>query len=212
MDDATRGLFDDYNWWRSKTLRVAAMKQRGIPVKDLVIKPEREAALKGMAQWCKNNSVDPSRWLCGLFHIRVWQFAPRWEHLTPKAKTEKKRLARYLTISDMPLFSRRVRERIEFQQDRDCTGYDPNRDMSATTEALKTRYLAEQDPHGCLASMGTGTNGYHPKSLVCGRCPLNQECNNQTQASFNFDVLALRRGEITLQQARAISFARGQYG
>lgn len=99
------------------------------------------------------------------------------------------------------MFRKRVRVEKDLHDIQHGVVFDPNRDISGTTEAYKRRHLMDGDPQLCMERMSVETFGYHPRSLVCARCPLAQACAGRLQASVNFDILALRRGEITAQQA-----------
>ena len=85
------------------------------------------------------------------------------------------------------------------------TVYDRARDISHQAEAIKRRHLADGRPDLCLTDMDEYTFGYHPKSLLCARCPLTQQCIMTLQNKYPFDVVALRNGQINMQQANLVT-------
>jgi len=196
-------IFEDYLHYRRNTAHYCQMKERLPYMREPKLNEERRNALQNMIGWCQQNSLDPRWFLYSLFHARKWIAAPRWDQLVPGTnKTAKKAIARYKALNRAPLFLQRVDAELQASQE---NNYDPNRDISTTTENIKRNYLAVYDTDRCIAEMQTTTLGYHPKSLVCARCPVAKKCAEMLQATVPFDILALRRGEITTDQAKRVA-------
>jgi hypothetical protein len=114
-------------------------------------------------------------------------------------------LKAYKDCGNLEMYDRRMRELGYAQKLEAGKVYDGNRDLAASTEALKRRYMMFSDPDGCFVD--ERTNGYHPKSLVCAQCPLAIGCEQKLRAAAAYDIVALRKGEITVTQAkREVSF------
>jgi hypothetical protein len=201
-------LFDDYNYYRSFTQHVKEKRDAGQWIRFLRETPERLASLAQMAAWCESRNYDPRHWLCWLFYRGHWRFARPFNQLIPSKRIEKKLIKSYKHVTDLPMYRQRMRE-LAFV-DRIDTGqiYDSNRDLSATTEALKRRYLRLEDPDGCMQD--ERSCGYHPRSLVCARCIKARECEYQLRTTVNFDIIALRKGEVTSSQAYMEGVIRGR--
>jgi hypothetical protein len=129
--------------------------------------------------------------------------------LVPKSKrAEKTLIGAYGECGYLAMYDRRIRE---LRYDGDVAAgriYDGNRDLAATTEALKRRYMMFADPDGCFSD--TRTNGYHPKSVVCAQCPLAARCEQRLRAGAVYDIVALRNGDITAEQAKREVSIRGR--
>jgi hypothetical protein len=164
-----------------------------------------------MAEWCREQGINPRRWLYHLFRKRRWLFAPSLTQLVPAKRSVQKALAAYAEMTDTPEYAARIARETEEARKAEGGGIDPNRDLIPLAEARKRIYLSEGRPDKCMAVMATETYGYHPKSAVCGRCRSGHPCAVKLAASVAFDILALRRGEMTLQQAQVI-VARADHG
>lgn len=200
MDLQTQ-LLSDYNYYRSHT-RDVVQRRAVAPVRDLKETKNRLDVLRDMVGWCTQQQVDPRLWLYMLFDLRSWTFAPNFNQLVPKSKrTAKKNLERYANLSNIPLFQKRIAAETRQAAEADGRVFDPNRDVSYSAEALKRRFLNAGDWARCLEEMDTRTFGFHPRSLVCARCPVAAQCEQALQAKVPFDITALRREQITTQQA-----------
>lgn len=201
-------LFGDYNYYRAHTQHVHELADSGQWVCFLKETPERLAALARMAAWCAERKYDSRHWLCWLFYRGHWRYARPFNQLVPSKRSHKKLVAAYAESVDLPLFHRRMRQIVYVEQVTTGQIYDSNRDLSATTEALKKRYLRLSDPEGCMTD--DQSCGYHPQSLACARCALAQECERRLRESVSFDITALRDGRITVEQARMEVACRGR--
>lgn len=205
-------LLSDYNHYRSSTSNLLSLQQQGKYVRELKATKPRLKAFDEMARWCAREGVDARLWLYSLFKARAWMFSPRMDQLIPRTeKTRKKALARYHQLGEVPVFHERIHREVYAQRVKAGTEWDVNRDLTNAAESLKRRYLAENDARRCLEEMQTRTFGYHPRSVVCARCPLQGECAAALQQLAGCDVIALRRGEITVDQARLQAWGGG-YG
>jgi len=209
MESRCHELLSDFNQYRARTFHTQQVRASG-PCRDVGQK-KGFPPLWAMEMWCRSQGIDSRRWLYYLFRKRKWLFAPKLEHLVPSKKNLVKALNDYAAMTDTPGFSSaiyRESEAIRRQAGTDC---DPNRDLIAMAEERKRIYLGNGRPDRCLEQMATETYGYHPKSTVCARCLASYECFVRLRALVNFDIMALRTGEMTLQQAQVI-VGRQQYG
>jgi hypothetical protein len=159
--------------------------------------PERLKALEGMAAWCRERQIDPRHWLQSLFASRRWIFAPQWNQLTSEKHLKKK--------YPKSIASKPYQEMVtaEWQSGQAVRGklFDVNRDLSPVTEAIKARYLWKNEADRCFARIQDETFGFHPLSLACARCPKAGDCERVLRSLAQFDIVALRRGSITMEQA-----------
>jgi len=207
-------LLSDYNYYRNFTAYVHEMRAKGIPVHSAVMKPKgkpsRAPQLESMLAFCEEHRLDPKLWLYMLFKMRHWKAAPLFNQLVPKnKKTLDKNLNHYSNLSEVPLFKKRVSQQSHQQGVLEGAVFDRNRDIDGTTESLKRRYLNEGDSVRCMDEMEIRTNGYHPRSLVCARCPSSTQCEQTLRAKMPFDIVALRRGDISVQQAQQLAYRHG---
>lgn len=203
-------ILDDYNYYRSYTAHVQDMRARGNYVADVKMKTkagdDREPYFAGMVHFCEEHSLDPKLWLYMLFKIRRWRAAPRFTQLVPKSKKSlQKNLNYYADLSDLPLFQKNRIEKRHTAAIKAGEVWDINRDIGFSTEALKRRYLNEGDAERCMSELEERTYGYHPRSLVCARCPVVTQCTQKLESKFGTHIIALRRGEITTQQAQQLT-------
>lgn len=204
-----RELLDDYNYYRSFTEHVHAMRDTDQWVRFVKETPERLAAMARMSAWCEERRYDARHWLCWLFYRGHWRYARPFNQLVPGSKrTEKKLVEAYAKVTELPMFVKRTQQLSYMTRANTEQIYDGNRDMAATTEALKRRYLRMADPEGCMED--ERSNGYHPRSLVCARCVLAIGCERKLRAGVDFDIVALRDGRMTAAQARAEVACRGR--
>jgi hypothetical protein len=207
MSQQAERLLARYNEFRRKTHGYQEAKQTKPYLKDLVAKPkkgpDRLQQLNELAAWCAQEGIDPERWIYTMFVSYRWMHAPPIRNLIPKNKKTSKTYALYFQARETPEFDRGVRQRVEARQMQSGAIFDPNRDLSASSEHLKRRYLSEGRPDECIENMGE-TLGYHPKSLACVRCPMQTHCMNLLQQKVSFNILALRRGDITAEQAYSL--------
>jgi hypothetical protein len=203
MTATAEQLFSDYDQYRLHTTHYrATLKLKGA-MRSPKKTPDRLAQLERLIVFCSENDLEPRLYLYSLFKARNWNYAPMWNQLVPGSNaTKRKAIERYKTLTSIPIYAARLEQ--EHIQNSEVP-YDPNRDISETTENIKRRYLANYNTDRCMAEMQTVTLGYHPRSIVCARCPVAQECEQRLCASVSFDIVALRRGDISLEQARRIA-------
>ena len=195
-------LLSDYNIYRGRTFNVQQIRAAG-PCKD--VGPKKGLPpLQAMDTWCRSQGIDARRWLYHLFRKRRWLYAPQLKQLVPSKRNLEKALAAYAAMTDTPGFAAMISRETEAARCEAGTNFDPNRDLSPMAEARKRIYLGEGRPDKCVCQMTEETYGYHPKSVACARCPLTYQCATQLMASVPFDIMALRRGEMTLTQAQVI--------
>lgn len=205
-----QSILDDYNYYRSYTAHVQEMRAKGQYVAEVKMQTkkgeDRRPYFEGMLSFCDEQGLDPKIWLYMLFKIRRWRAAPRFNQLVPKSKkTLQKNLSIYADLSDLPLFQQHRAEQRHQAAVEAGEVWDVNRDLGYSTEALKRRYLNEGDPERCMDEMEERTFGYHPKSLVCARCPVVTQCTQKLEAKYGTQILSLRRGDITARQAQQLT-------
>jgi len=197
-------LLSDYNKYRNQTWNIQKARAAKAFVRDLGSKNGIPAMQKFDA-WCVSNGVDPRRYLYFLFKERKFMFAPPWRHLVPSKKIQTKNLEKYAMLTATPEFSKIIHSEIHEKREQEGETFDMNRDLSPLAENMKRIYLADSRPDMCMEQMETYTFGYHPKSVPCARCPIARQCLSKLQAISPFDILALRRGELTLREAQTIA-------
>lgn len=209
MESRHLELLADFNLYRSRTFHTQQLRVAG-PLRD--IGPKKGLPpLQIMDAWCQAQGLDSRRWLYHLFRKRNWLFSPRLDQLVPSKRHFKKALADYARVTDTPAFEAVLSRGLEASRRAAGTDCNPNRDLIAMAEERKRIYLGEARPDKCMYNMLSETYGYHPRSTPCARCPVTYQCAAQLQATVAFDIQALRRGEMTLQQAQVIA-ARAQHG
>lgn len=206
-------ILDTYNYFRAHTTHVHELRDQGKKVNDVVLRTkrgeDRTPYFQGFLDFCKEQNVDPRMWMYMLFKIRGWKAAPKFTQLVPKSKkTLQKNLNTYANLSDIPLFQKMRDERNHRESVESGNDWDKNRDIGISTEAVKRRYLNDGDSERCIEEMDERTYGFHPQSLVCARCPLTTQCASIFERKFGPHIAALRRGELTVKQAKQVSSLR----
>jgi hypothetical protein len=185
-------LLDDFNLWRGRCSAVAKAREAH-RVSEMKPNDERLEILAEMDRWCAERRIDSRLWLFLCFRLRRWFYPPlisRGE-LLAEAK-----IVDYRNMRGLDAYRRHVAPKSAPRT------FDPNRDMAPHIEAQKRRLVDGGRAALCMALGIEETLGFHPRSEVCGRCPLANECRAQLEAFADFDILALRRGEITAEQAQ----------
>jgi len=197
-------LLSDYNKYRGMTYHFQQIKKIKKYLKDIGTK-KGLPSMEKLEQWCLKNSIDPRRFLYHQFKIRNWLFAPTLLSLTPSKTSAKKRIATYQEMKETPVFTDVIYQAINIQRHHEGTIFDRNRDLSPMAEAMKSRYLAVGRANACMDQMDEYTYGFHPKSRSCLACSLSQQCLAKLQQNMAFDVVALRNGALSLQEAQVIT-------
>lgn len=197
-------LFDDYNGYRFKTHHYReGIKNKGRLSRSLKPSTIRLESLRRMSTWCQERGIDPRHWLYSLFSVN-WLFAPRFNQLIRPNHLKK------YSKTHVGLFDNKLRAEHHAVCVADGRTYDPNRDLSGTIESIKRRYLSESDADRCMSEMST-TLGFHPSSVVCSGCSLAKVCTARLDQVVSFDIQALRRGDITSDQARMTACMRSKW-
>jgi len=223
MSERAKVLLRDFNRYRNRTENFAKMRQEH-PVRDLG-EAKGIPAFEKLDAWCSARGIDSRRWVYWLFARTRFRFAPKITNLYPNRKNLKQQvkaeaaaLAAYNKLKGTPLLTETILGEVDLQRAQRGESFNPNRDLSTTAEIMKRRYLQEGRPDLCLSSMFVNgsdvvaTWGYHPKSSSCVRCPLAYQCAMTLRASVpTFDIMALRMGQITIQQAQIMD-GRANHG
>lgn len=190
-------LLADYNVYRRQTKHAFDMEKRGVPFRAKRMDSKTQTLFDELQAWCRERHLEPRLWLFGLFKARNWGFAPQ---LKSSHLCSENMLKKYKRLKGLGFFSRRRRvSNVAMHTDED---FDPNRDLDATAEALKKRFIDAGQPMRCLEALMTQTLGYHPRSRVCARCPLAPTCVVELQCRMPFDVVGLRLGRKTSAQCQ----------
>jgi len=199
-------LFDDYVFFREQTTYYKKVKKTNPHIRDLKPTPERLALLVEMVSWCRQRDIPPRQWLYSLFVVRAWNFAPS---LTVAHLLSTKQLKRFHSNIDYTFYTNYIRklENLKKLQDPEKS-FDPNKDISQTTEKAKQYYLGVGGTYECRKYMLTETFGYHPLSAVCQKCGDSDACLEELRRYTAFDVLALRSGSLSVQEAKRQAFSR----
>lgn len=192
-------LFNDYNDCRLDTGYIKKQREEGKYVHS--ISRKHMPSFESLAGWCTEHNIDPRRWLYSLFVIRRWIYPPKLNQL----KSEK-HLKRYPTLKELPGYLSRLRlEHTEVKRDEGRV-FDRKRDVSSAAEILKRRYVAWGFTDRCMSEMDESTYGYHPKSDTCQICSVRFECARRLKNKVRFDIMSLRLGIITAEQARVAAY------
>lgn len=204
--ESARKLFSDYCYYCRYTVQVQN-RRKGRSLRDLKETPARLKLLAHMAKWCGAQGINARSWLYSLFVSRRWMFCPALKSTHLQSKNH---LPKYRDLRDFGLYRQRLLEQASIPAPA-VTTFDPNRDLSHTAEETKAAYLRFGRSVACSAAMVLDTFGYHPRSAVCARCPEAKGCRDRLVQAVDFDVLALRLGEITSVEARTQALNRVQH-
>jgi hypothetical protein len=191
-------LLDDYNDYRFHTASIQAKRAAGAYIRSLKATPGRLAAFEALGVWCQGRGIDPRRWLHSLFASRHWLFAPPLKHLTSE-----KHIPRYQAMQgSMPMYRDRVVREDQQRAENEGRVFHAGRDLSHGVELLKMRYQQLGRPGRCMEAIDE-TYGYHPQSQICSGCPVAAACEAFLRSRVGYDIQAVRRGDLSLQQAQA---------
>jgi hypothetical protein len=189
-------LVEDWNVYLMQTFHVHQMRAQGRYIGTRRPNAANVAMMDAMVEWCRGRAIEPRQWLFFLFKRTNWRFPPKWQegYLMSEAAAKKfRKPAKY----SLAFFRRRMGAAAVV----DDAAYDPNRDITPATEALKARYAESGQQMRCLDETLVRTAGFHPQSRVCAACKLSQECALALEAAAPFAILALRSGIITSSEA-----------
>jgi hypothetical protein len=191
-------LYHDYNDYRRRTNHIQRLRAQNkyIPA----ISKKHLPKFAALANWCQEQSINPRHWLASLFESRKWLFPPKLNQLQSI-----KHLDRYRTLTISTQYDHKVQQEHESALVVSGNTFDKARDISPGAEMLKARYASMKNYVRCMGDMDTETFGYHPRSEVCQRCPTRFQCASILQSKVKFDILSLRLGLITSQEARMVA-------
>jgi len=208
-------LMDDFNFYRSHTHHFQKLMQERPYLKVPTLNRGRRRLFDEMVAWCRANELEPRFWLFCMFQRGRWLFAPRWlaGYLMGDKALAWYRARRSRGFDDR-LYRERIEQTREIEQQRAGTSvvYDPNVHVSAEVEARKRRLQQRGDPEGCLSGVldvDHPTLGWHPRSTVCCGCSVAERCREALRGRYRFDIVALREGKITVEQARLSAVQHG---
>ena len=184
-------LFADYNFYWLMTGRIQEYRASGRYIRPYKFTQARAELFSDLAAWCRDRGIDPRLWIYTLFRARCWRFAPQLArgHLLSEAMVE-----RYRRLRGLDGYRRRVLETLPSE------AYDPNRDLNSTVESRKAYYASSGQTERCMREM-VETLGYHPRSAICAGCPSRASCRSKLEGFVDFDIIALREGRLTAEQA-----------
>jgi hypothetical protein len=198
MGTIAEQLFNDYNNLRLNTSYIKKKRDQGCYVAS--ISRKHLATFESLVQWCEEHNVESRRWLYSLFVIRHWIYPPKLNQLKST-----KHLKRFQTI-ELPGYSERLQVENTAVLRKEGRVFDRKRDITKSAELLKRRYVQWGFTDRCIAEMEESTFGYHPKSDVCQACPSRFECARILQGKVKYDIMSLRLGIITAEQARVAEY------
>lgn len=185
-------LLEDYNLWRGRCSAIVKQREKH-RVSELKPNDERLEILAEMDAWCAERRIDSRLWLFLCFRLHRWFYPPQITRGTLLAEAK---IVDYRNMTGLDAYRRHVAPKSAPRT------FDPNRDLARHVEAQKARLVDGGRASLCLALGIEETLGFHPRSAVCARCPLAEPCRVALVAFVDFDILALRRGEITAEQAQ----------
>lgn len=193
-----RWMLADWDHWRSQTKHVQRAREPWAK-KPRKATPARVALLSETRDWCVARGLDPRRWIFTLFDARRFDYPPKMR----AGDLMSERLVRYYEMArHLGYLSNRLLQTKPVPVD----GYvDAQRDTIYAVEGLKERYAASDQRVRCMTESLTRTLGYHPKSKVCATCPVALQCAERLALTHDFDIIALRKGKISLDEVRARS-------
>lgn len=207
MSDLIQQLFGDYCHYRRQTAYFQQMQRKRPYQRDLKTSAERDRVLGEMVEFCRARAIPPRQWLYYLFSRRKWLFPPG---LDRASLLSQRAVPGYQGWGQFSGFQKRMRETAAIVEgERMERVFDPNRDLNRSVELLKESLVARGQAGWCRDRILSDTLGYHPRSHTCHRCPEQQLCAEQLCRSVPFDILALRRGEITSAQAKRTALLTG---
>lgn len=194
-------LWTDFNYYWLRTTNIQKVVQSGRPIRTRKLTLERYELFCALYDWCVQKDVDPRLWVFALFRARRWMYAPQLErgHLMSERFLDSGKYQRVVhrgTLDGYRLYKKGP-----------VKGLDPNRDLIPGAEQKKRVWQQNGQSDVCMLMTLSDSYGYHPESRWCRQCSLQAECQQRLTTSVNFDILALRRGEMTVEQARAQAHA-----
>ena len=186
--------FNDFNEYNQKTGSYQHNKARNSWLRPYKLTAERLLLFGELVDWCEERKLDVRFYVYVLFHSRAWRYAPRLAKGHLMSEKMVKRYEGYRGAMDG--YRRRVSK-----DEPKKKHFDPNKDTSRPNEIYKQRLQSEGKSRRCLNEFAARTYGFHPKSDVCERCDLKGECLAALERYMGFDVLALRKGDITVERA-----------
>ncbi len=198
--DTVQTVWEDFLYYRTFTARAKERFYNGEPIRSLKFTPERKKLFSELVQWCQHKGVEPRLWVYHLHQKRKWTWPPKPQ---PGDLMSENMLKSFGDMWDTSFYQYRMAQTRKFKRLEAGEVYDPNKDISLTVEATKERYRRSNRVHQCLAEVATTSLGYHPKSSICQACAMASRCTHEVQALVPFDIVALRAGHITAEQAQA---------
>ena len=204
-DPEAAKLFIDYNIYRAQTSALQKARAKNGVARRYKPTIKRLEFFSELIVWCRQRSLDPRLWLYHLFRSKMWMWPPPLEPLT-KAR------GHFFSEKSIPKYEKLLRMNILdgyagrlYEKPPPENAFDPNRDISIPVEQQKQNYVDTFQTERCMLEMHVTTFGFHPKSSVCERCPAKVECARHLVGFVSFDIMALRRGDISSFEAQAIA-------
>lgn len=198
MTITERTLWDDFLYWTSRTGHYQKRHRENPYLRPMKVTPDRLRIMTAMKQFCEERGIPARQWLYSLFAIRFWMFAPK---LSISYLCSEKHIEKFNKFDNYDLYTKRIQDQMDRNYITATNMFDPNRDLSHTAEDAKRSYLANGLSDVCISKMESETFGYHPISKVCDSCLDKIKCEQILKSKVRFDIMALRRGEITAEEA-----------
>ena len=196
-----RKLWTEYTTYWLQTASIQRVRASGKPIRTPKLTSERYQLFSDLYDWCSEKDLDPSLWLFALFRSRRWTYAVPLERGSLLSE-------RFLSNGKyQKMLDRGTLDGYRLSRQGTKSALDPNVDIIHGAEQKKRVYALYGQVDLCMMNAAAETFGFHPCSQWCNRCRLRAECESRIQNMVPFDIVALRRGELTVEEARAT--ARG---
>lgn len=148
-------------------------------------------------RWCKANGVDQPLLFMWL-RFRVVRSGRGTHGARPSLQNmaSPALLKRYFAIVERQQFEGEMKKQFDTQHERSLVS------VNAGHEAVRRDYVINGRTDLCEVQQGI-SGGYHPFSKWCPACPRAATCAQRLNAEEGFDVVALRLGRMTVEEAAA---------
>ena len=201
--DKAISLFQDFCIYYLQIATVQKLRDQGKFVGKHKLTEERIQLFEELIAWCAERHIDPRLWVYLLYRNRCWA----WPIPMSSAKAARPHLLSEKAIAKYDKFMEqdRLDSYESYRRRSDAkrkSPFDPNVDVIPIVEAKKERYVRLGQTQACIQEMRATTFGFHPRSRICSQCPAQMSCRQQLLATVSFDILGLREGRITVEEAK----------
>lgn len=160
-------------------------------------------AASAFLRWCKQHDVEqPLLFVWLRFRVLRSGMRSRTVHPSLQNMASEALLPRYRALIERQRTEREMKQGFATQRERELVA------VNAGHEAMRRDYLVMGKSELCEALIEE-TGGYHPYSAWCPGCPRAITCSSALNAQEGFDVVALRLGRLTPEEASEAKKRRG---